>query len=227
MVTSERASPVDDRVLWEAIHIHPLKAAFDKTFVLIVLFLLAPFLGLIALAIKLDGWLHRENAGPILYREARMSQGRLFDLYKFRVLKVAAMEEARRERGHDHAKLLEKKPTNMTRVGRWLQKWYLDELPQLFNVLRSEMSMVGPRPWPVVMCERELAQGVIRKQMLRPGLTGLVQAHKDEVGAMGGSRALDETYIKACRTLGPVRLLLFDLRVIADTFRILAKGQGL
>ena len=54
-----------------------------------------------------------------------------------------------------------------------------------------------------------------------PGLTGLVQTHKDELSAMGGD------YIEACRTLGPVRLLLFDLRVMADTFGILAKGQGL
>ena len=63
--------------------------------------------------------------------------------------------------------------------------------------------------------------------LFRPGLTGLVQAHKDEVSAMGGSRVLDEAYIEACRTLGPVWLLLFDLRVMADTFGVLAKGQGL
>ncbi len=227
MVTSERASPVDDRVLREAIHIHPLKAAFDKTFVLIVLFLLAPFLGLIALAIKLDGWLHRENAGPIFHQEARVSQGRVYAMYKFRVLRVPVMEKARQEIGYDHVKLLERNPENMTRVGRYLQRFYLDEVPQLFNVLKGDMSVVGPRPWPVEMYNREIAQGIYRKQILRPGLTGLVQAHKDEVGAMGGSRALDEAYIEACRTLGPVRLLLFDWRVIVDTFKILAKGQGL
>jgi lipopolysaccharide/colanic/teichoic acid biosynthesis glycosyltransferase len=227
MVSSECVSPVDDRVLWEAIRIHSLKVAFDKAFALIVLFLLAPLLGLIALAIKLDGWLHPENVGPIFYREARMSQGRVFNLYKFRVLKVAAIEEARREKGHDHAKLLEGKPTNMTRFGRWLQKWYLDEIPQLFNVLRGELSVVGPRPWPVTMCEQELAQGVARKQLLRPGLTGLVQAHKDELSARGGDRALDEQYIEACRKLNPWQLLFCDLCIIAKTMRILAKGEGL
>jgi len=62
---------------------------------------------------------------------------------------------------------------------------------------------------------------------LRPGLTGLVQAHKDELSAMAGDRVLDEAYIEACWTLSPVRLLLLDLGVIADTFRILAKRQGL
>ena len=227
MVTSERVSPVDDGVLWEVIRIYPLKAAFDKAFALIVLSLLAPLLGLIALAIKLNGWLHPEDAGPIFYREARMSQGQVFDLYKFRILKVAEMEEARRAKGHDHAKLLEKKPANMTRVGRWLQKWYLDEIPQLFNVLRGEMSVVGPRPWPVAMCERELAQGITRKQLLRPGLTGLVQAYKDRQNELGGGRVLDEKYIEACQRLNPWQLLLCDLRIIAKTIRVLAKGGGL
>ena len=70
-------------------------------------------------------------------------------------------------------------------------------------------------------------RGVYRKRLLRPGLTGLVQAHKDELSAMGGDRVLDEAYIEACRTLSPVRLLVFDLRVVADTFRILARGEGL
>jgi len=71
---------------------------------------------------------------------------------------------------------------------------------------------------------REVAQGVYRKRLLRPGL---VQAHKGEVSAMGGNRALDDAYVEVCRAIGPARLSLFGLRVIADTFGILAKGQGL
>ena len=97
----------------------------------------------------------------------------------------------------------------------------------MFNVLKGDMSLVGPRPWPVPMYEKEVARGIYRKLILRPGLTGLVQAHKDEAEAMGGRLVLDKAYIEACRTLGPVRLLLFDLRVMADTVRILAEGQGL
>lgn len=218
-----RGSAVDG----EMIRIPLLKAAFDKIVVLLVIVAFLPLLLLIALAIKVTGWLYPEEGGAVLYKEARVSQGRIFDLYKFRVLKTAVIEAARQEKGYDHAKPLEGREENKTRVGRWLQRWYLDETPQLFNVLKGDLSLVGPRPWPVPAYEEELARGIYRKRILRPGLTGLVQAHKDELSALGGDRALDEAYIEACRTLGPGRLLLFDLRVIADTFRILAKGQGL
>lgn len=204
-----------------------IKVAFDKLVALFVLLVLAPAMGLVALAIKVDGWLHPEDAGPVFYKEDRISQGRVFTLYKFRVARMAAMEAARQAKGYDHVKPLEKSDENKTHVGRWLQRWYLDELPQFFNILKGDMSLVGPRPWPVPMVEKEVAQGIYRKQLLRPGLTGLVQAHKGEVSAMGGSRVLDETYIEACRTLSPLGLLLFDLRVIAVTFRVLARGQGL
>lgn len=209
------------------IRIHPLKVAFDKIVALPAIGAFSPLLVLIPLAIKISGWLHPEDRGPVFYKEARVSQDRVFDLYKFRVLKATVIEAARQEKGYDHAKPLERRDENKTRVGRWLQRWYLDELPQLFNVLKGDLSLVGPRPWPVADYHREIAQGIYRKRLLRPGLTGLVQAHKDELGALGGDRALDETYIEACRTLGPVKLLLFDLRVIADTFGILAQGQGL
>jgi lipopolysaccharide/colanic/teichoic acid biosynthesis glycosyltransferase len=211
----------------EMIRIPPLKAAFDKVVAVLAVVTLSPLFVLIALAIKINGWLHPEDRGPVFYEEARVSQDRVFNLYKFRVLKTAVIEAAKQEKGYDHAKPLEGREENKTRVGRWLQRWYLDELPQLFNLLKGDLSLVGPRPWPVPLYETETARGIYRKRLLRSGLTGLVQAHKDELSTMGGDRVLDEAYIEACRTLGPVRLLLFDLRVIADTFRILAKGQGL
>jgi len=92
-----------------------LKAAFDEVMALLALVALAPLFVLIALAIKMDGWLHPEDRGPVFYREARVSQGRIFTLYKFRVLKTAVMEAARREKGYDHAKPLERHKDNMTR----------------------------------------------------------------------------------------------------------------
>jgi lipopolysaccharide/colanic/teichoic acid biosynthesis glycosyltransferase len=204
-----------------------LKVAFDKTVALVGLILLSPLFAGVALAITVDGRSHPENRGPVFYREERVSQGRIFLLYKFRVAKAAAIEAEAREKGHHHVKPLERDGANKTNVGRWLQRYYLDELPQLINILTGDMSLVGPRPWPVHMVEREMQQGNYQKHVLRPGLTGLVQAHKGELERFGGGRALDDAYIEACRTLGPLELLAFDLRLMGQSLRKLARGEGL
>ena len=82
--------------------------------------------------------------GRPFYREARISGGRTFGLLKFRTLRKEVLAHAA-----GHARLLEADPANLTWLGRHLLKpWYLDELPQFWNVLRGELSLVGPRPWP-------------------------------------------------------------------------------
>ena len=211
----------------DPIPIPALKVAFDKTLAALGLVLLSPlFLG-VALAMAVDGLLHPENRGPVFYKEDRVSQGRIFQLYKFRVAKTAMLDAEAQEKGHNHVKPLEKQEDTKTNVGRWLQRYYLDELPQLINILKGDMSFVGPRPWPVHMVEREVRAGNYRKHLLRPGLTGLVQAHKGELQRFGGGRALDDAYIKACRTLGPLELLAFDLRLIRESISVLVRGEGL
>jgi lipopolysaccharide/colanic/teichoic acid biosynthesis glycosyltransferase/DNA-binding MarR family transcriptional regulator len=204
-----------------------LKVAFDKAFAVLALLLLAPLFAGVALAMAIDGWLNPENRGPVVYKEPRVSQGRVFSLYKFRVAKMTAIAAATEKKGRKHVKPLEKEEKNKTNVGRWLQKYYLDELPQLINILKGDMSFVGPRPWPVHMVERDIEQGNYQKHVVRPGLTGLVQAHKGELRRFGGGRALDEAYIQACRTLSPVRLLAFDVRLIGQSIRVLTRGEGL
>ena len=204
-----------------------LKVAFDKAAALLGLVLLSPLFVGIGLAMLADGLLHSENRGPVFYTEARITQGRVFQLYKFRVAKTAAIEAATRAKGRKHMKPLEKREDTKTNVGRWLQKHYLDELPQLLNILQGDMSFVGPRPWPVHMYQREMEQGNYQKHLALPGLTGLVQAHKGELERFGGQRALDEAYVEACRRLGPVELLAFDLRLMAQSLRVLLRGDGL
>jgi lipopolysaccharide/colanic/teichoic acid biosynthesis glycosyltransferase len=154
----------------EMIHANLLKVTFDKIVALLGIALSSPLFLLIPLLIKINGWLHPEDQGPVFYKETRISQSHIFNLYKFRVLKTAVIETAREEKGFDHAKPLERRDENKTRVGHWLQRRYLDELPQLFNVLKGDLSLVGPRPWPVQAHRKEVDQGICRKQILRPGL---------------------------------------------------------
>src|SRR5438552_7740664 len=137
------------------------------------------------------------DRGWLFYREPRISRGRLFGLLKFRTLRRDVLEEMRAAGGH--ARLYESDPANLTWAGRRLLKpWYLDELPQLLNVLRGDISLVGPRPWPPEMVERQVAEGTDYRLRIMAGLTGPAQVTK------GGDQLyadLDERYVEACRTL--------------------------
>jgi len=149
-----------------------LKRAFDLVFSIAALIGLAPLFLLIAILVKLDG-------GPIFLRQTRIGwQGRAFRMLKFRSMVPDA--EARLEElwpqneKTDGVTFKLRKDPRITGVGRWLRKTSFDELPQLINVLRGEMSLVGPRP-PL---EREVelyAQRHRRRFHVKPGMTGLWQ----------------------------------------------------
>lgn len=149
-----------------------LKTALDYAFVLPGLMLISPLLLLIALAVKVD------SSGPILYRRRVMGMGqREFDALKFRTMYVNGEEilEANPELKaelENNRKL--KNDPRVTRVGRLLRRWSLDELPQLFNVLKRDMSLVGPR---MISPEelKEYGKWGMNLLTVRPGITGLWQ----------------------------------------------------
>ena len=124
-----------------------LKSATDNAVAAMLIVLLAPVFFVVFAAFALDMVLVLKDRGGWLYRERRISGGREFDLLKFRVLRSEALADMRRKQRH--ARLWEADPRNLTWTGRHLLKrWYLDELPQLVNVLWGQMSLVGPRPGP-------------------------------------------------------------------------------
>jgi lipopolysaccharide/colanic/teichoic acid biosynthesis glycosyltransferase len=197
-----------------------VKRAFDAIVAAALLVVLAP-LELVALgAFALDVLLLPRDRGPLFYRERRISRGRPFDLLKLRTLRVDVLRRAA-----GHARLLERDAENLTWAARRVLKpWYLDELPQLLNVLRGDISLVGPRPWPPELVERQVAEGHDYRLQVSAGLTGPAQVSK------GSGRAfldLDLGYVHALRTLRPWRLLLLDLAVLRRTVRVLARGEGL
>ncbi len=142
------------------------KRVLDVALASITLLLCLPLLAAITLVISLD------SRGPVLFRQRRTGQdGKLFGIYKFRSMHVL-------EDGTDIAQAT-KGDARVTRIGRFLRAASLDELPQLFNVLSGEMSLVGPRPHAIAHDEYYSAQieNYAVRQQVKPGITGWAQVH--------------------------------------------------
>jgi exopolysaccharide biosynthesis polyprenyl glycosylphosphotransferase len=180
------------------------------------LLLLTPLLALIALLIKLD------SRGPVLYRAARVGRkGRKFLCCKFRTMvgdadSLKAQLRASNEREGPFFKMA--RDPRVTRVGRWLRRYSLDELPQLWNVLRGEMSLVGPRPHPLDDFERYTLED-LRRLDVTPGITGLWQVTARRDPSFVRNMALDLEYIEGW-SLG------MDLRILWRTVSVVLQGSG-
>ena len=141
----------------------PLKRALDVVAVAVGGVILSPLFPVIAALVKLD------SPGPALFKQQRLGKnGVLFNIYKFRTM----VNHAPELRNPDGSKFVSENDPRLTRVGRVLRDFSLDELPQLVNILKGEMSVVGPRPDTPGAPDMDEAV-FLKKRMVRPGLTSL------------------------------------------------------
>ncbi|MGB9377715.1 MAG: sugar transferase [Mycobacteriales bacterium] len=149
-----------------------VKTVFDRSVAAVALLVLLPALAAVALAVRLT------SAGPALFRQTRVGkEGQTFSLYKFRTMCEGAedqLAELRDLNEHDGVLFKLRRDPRITPLGHWLRRYSIDELPQLVNVLRGEMSLVGPRP-PLESEVSRYADYVRRRLVVKPGLTGLWQ----------------------------------------------------
>ena len=200
------------------------KRVLDESIAVVLLVVLSPVFAFLFAAVGLDMAFRREDRGPWIYRERRISRGREFDLLKFRTLRRDALATMH---GESHARLLEADESNLTWPGRRILKpWYLDELPQLWNVLRGDMSLVGPRPWPPSMVAKQVVQGLTYREEFVAGWTGPAQVQKGATETSGYAE-LDVAYVEAARAVGARTLLRMDLAILWKTVLVLARGEGL
>ncbi len=192
-----------------------LKRALDLILILVALPLIVPVLLLCALAIRLD------SPGPVLYRQKRTGQhGRTFPMYKFRTM-VRNAEQLKAELMHlsilppPDFKIIN--DPRITRVGRVLRKTSLDELPQLINVLRGEMSLVGPRPTDFHIDSYDLWH--MERLEVPPGITGLWQVRGRNTTTFDERLRLDVQYIDNIS-------LFLDLRILVETVGAVWNGTG-
>jgi exopolysaccharide biosynthesis polyprenyl glycosylphosphotransferase len=204
-----------------------VKRLFDITVATLVLLIFSPLWLLIVLLIKLD------SRGPVFYVQERVGMdGRIFLFYKLRTMQTGADDAIHREfqkqyiagavegsRKSDERPLYKlSSDPRVTRVGRWLRRTSLDEIPQLLNVLRGDMSIVGPRP--PIPYEVESYDLWHRKRLeMKPGVTGLWQVS-------GRNRLLFEEMVKLDLFYIENWSLLLDLKIILRTGVVMFKGDG-
>jgi lipopolysaccharide/colanic/teichoic acid biosynthesis glycosyltransferase len=204
------ARPIEHKPAWSAA-VHPRRRAplmakrvMDFTGALVLLVLLSWLLLLIAVAIRLD------SRGPVLFRQRRIGRdGRPFKLVKFRTMVpgAEAMLDGLRERSQDPHWLLIEEDPRVTKVGRILRQTSLDELPELWNVLRGQMSLVGPRPLTEDDHRNVPSWGTSRNRVV-PGLTGLWQVKGRTRLSFEDMVRLDCLYVESWSLRRDVVLLL-------------------
>ena len=188
------------------------KYSLDKVIAIILLLVLSPLVILITLAILVKEWISGQGYRLPFTFETRISTGQPFTIIKFQTT----------DGGH------------LTYIGHYLRKWYLDELPQLINVLMGDMSLVGPRPLPKDQYWDYIrtAPGKIpSRAVLRAGWTGMTTLEKDasltypQMGEKGF--AAEKKYWEVMRVGSAIKILQLDAWIVWRTLFIIAKGEGL
>lgn len=206
-----------------------LKRTIDILGALLALLLFSPVMLLTALAVRLS------SPGPIIFRQARIGQGgRSFMFLKFRSMVTHGDDRIHRDyvksliQG-ENAKANQQGPgeplykiktdPRVTRVGRFIRKTSIDELPQLINVLRGDMSLVGPRPPVPYEAESYQSWHLRRVLEIKPGITGLWQVEGRSRVTFDEMVRMDLRYVRGCS-------LLLDLRILLKTILVVVRGDG-
>ena len=185
------------------------KRLFDVMLALVLLIATVPVLALVAVAVRLT------SAGPVVFRQERIGRGRRpFTIFKFRTMHAHAEDGTGPVLAREH-------DPRATAVGRFLRASRLDELPQLWNVLRGDMSFVGPRPERPEFVERFEAEvtAYAERFKIRPGLTGYAQVNGEYHSTPATKLKYDLAYMYN-------RTLWLDLRILADTARVMLTRRG-
>lgn len=187
---------------WQLIYNRVIKRMLDCVLALLALICFSPIL------IGIACWIRRDSPGPILFRQERVGLGgKSFQIYKFRSMYVHAPAQASTAELRNSASFI-------TPVGAFLRRTSLDELPQLLNVLKGEMALVGPRP----LIRKEADMDFLRKKngvyQLRPGITGWAQVQGRDFVDVADKIALDRSYLRSLSFHLDVRLIFQTLRSV-------------
>ena len=186
-----------------------MKRIFDIVSSALALVLLSPLLIVLAILVRVS------SPGPMIYRSVRLGhRGRRLEMLKFRTM-VTNAEDIRNPDGSTYSAA---RDPRVTKIGAWLRRTSLDELPQLWNVLKGEMSLVGPRP-DLLDQQTCYAAEDYKRLEVKPGMTGLAQTRVRNQASWAQRRLLDLEYVNSHSFLG-------DLVILARTIPGVLRGRG-
>ncbi|MFC1707663.1 sugar transferase [Planctomycetota bacterium] len=196
-----------------------LKHVIDRMVALLAAPVYVPTVAMVAAAIATEDVLSGEGLQGVFHREPRISADREFSMVKFRTLKASVYAD-RRKGGLATVKDAERDSQHLTRIGGFLIRFYLDEMPQLLHILSGQMSFVGPRPvWPHDTPRRTY----FAPYKVRGGLAGTFQHTKGEREIF----AADKVYLEEYAARGQLSLLAYDVNLVGKTLRKMLRGEGL
>ncbi len=201
------------------------KLVFDKIIGLGLFLASLPVLLAIKVAYLIEGLIDAECRGPMFFSYNAISQGRVIPKYKIRLIKMKYIDPEGARRGDWHAYSAEWTPESRTRTGHFVKKFYLDEIPQFFSILKGDISVVGPRPLAVHHYERDRAQGNVTRFLLKGGLLGLGHVMKGTPEM--GNPVYEYEYADQYLRLGALALLWLDIKIIGRGLKVVFKGKGL
>lgn len=199
-----------------------LKIWVDRLLSVFFLVLLSPLFLILAAAIILEGLIFGDTRGPVFVGQRRISADKPFDLIKFRSYYI--QDDALHQDKADTIWFINDR--RQTRAGKVLRKFYLDELPQLFNILRGEMSFVGPRPWPEKQNNEVLALGFQSRRFLKGGLCGPNQSFKGVKEKPAHKFEMEEMLLESYMSRSALGVVWTDVRLVWETLRVVFRAEG-
>jgi lipopolysaccharide/colanic/teichoic acid biosynthesis glycosyltransferase len=202
-----------------------IKLVFDRAVAVIALLTASPIFCVIYILHFAIALFYPDQRGRLLISYRAVSAGEVFLKYKFRVIKETCIDEAAALRGEWEAYAAEWTPENRTYLGLALKQFYLDEIPQLLNVLLGHMSLVGPRPLAERHYQRDLSQGNVFRRIAKAGLFGPSQALKGT--ARYGNPEDEYKYLDIYLKQSGIILLWYELKLIGRCLAVVAQARGL
>jgi len=224
---------VDQKTLEKYPHIFKLKSPlrarkikrfFDISFCISAILGLSPLITGILICFLIEALLKKEARGPVLVSYFSLDRGQKFKKLKLRIVKGNLIDYKKLQNGEHGALPGEENDNNLTLVGKFLRKFYLDELPQLLNILKGDISLVGPRALAEEDYNIAINSGHISRFLIQSGIFSRTHVKKNT--STFWSRDAEYSYIDEYMNLGSIRLIVVDLKIIFDGIKMIIKGNG-